>query len=515
MEKNYAKKIISEVLTKLKLSCGLACLAAGSYYFNFFMGTSDSGEVYLSASFARSDLLIATVVLWLTTSLICWFALWFISKISTLALRRAAQALFAVLMLAMFLRCYMKLAGYAFSDQILTAAGMMDGLPYPQWLLILPILLILPFFYKKPTMVSASLSFLAVAGFVSIPIGAMRMWETPIGRAHHNDVISKVRSLSGAELAQPPAVRRVVWVVFDEFDPEIAFDPAGQIVSLLPELTRLRAESLTMTQAASPSNSTDVSLPAMLMGVPAVAGINFSGPGEAALSSVDGRSFRFITENTVFGRLPGGAGEGAILGFYHPYCQVLSVGRCDSFSANMGTRWFDGLANLVPKRLSGILDAMTEITTKQINLLPGYLADDSKALTLLHLNIPHLPAHYAKQYFGLESADAYQLNLQMVDIVVGRILRELERSSARQQQLLILSSDHWYRMNRAQTPHPTLLIIKLSNDQQHMTMETPVSTYHLANLVIEYLDGHLQSHQEIKNWYSTLPFSPSWIPDAR
>lgn len=505
------------MLTRIKLTSGLACLAAGSYYFNFFFSLSDGSGIYLSASFARSDLLIATLVLWFTTALICYCALWFIVKIKSSVLRRTAEAFFTALVLAVFLRCYMKLAGFAVSYQMLTADGMIEGLPYPQWMLLLPTLLIFPFFYKRPTWASASLGFFAVAGFVAIPIGAMRMWETPIGSTAHASAVSNVRSSGNEELTQKPAARRVVWVVFDEFDPEVAFDPAGQIMSLLPELSRLRAQSLTMTQAASPSNSTDVSLPAMLMGLPA-AGINYSGPGEAIFSSLDGRHLRFNTENTVFGRLPGGAETGAILGFYHPYCQVLAVGRCDSFGTNMGTRWFDGLANLVPKRLSRILDAMTEVTTNQINLLPSYLADDSKELTLLHLNIPHLPAHYAKQHFGskaVSDGDAYQLNLQMVDLVVGRILGDLERSTPSQQQLLILSSDHWYRARSAETPHPALLIIKLRNDQKQVVLETPVSTYHLANLVTEYLDGHVQSHQEIKNWYSTLPFTPTWMPYAR
>jgi hypothetical protein len=68
----------------------------------------------------------------------------------------------------------------------------------------------------------------------------------------------------------PPSLRRVVWIVLEELDQRIVFEarPAGLE---LPELDRLRRESLYAHAARPPAGTTDVTTPALITGRPVVA----------------------------------------------------------------------------------------------------------------------------------------------------------------------------------------------------------------------------------------------------
>src|SRR5262249_57955272 len=67
-----------------------------------------------------------------------------------------------------------------------------------------------------------------------------------------------------------PSLGRVVWLVFEELDQRITFEarPAGLE---LPELDRLRRESLYANAARPPAVTSDVTMPALITGRPVVA----------------------------------------------------------------------------------------------------------------------------------------------------------------------------------------------------------------------------------------------------
>lgn len=491
------------------MAAGLASLAAGTYYFNFFVETVDGSGIYLSATYARADLLIATAVLWLVSLAVSRGAIALLAAPPPTGWRSAGLALFAGLMLAVFIRCYLKVAGYGVSDEALTFNWLPMG-GQQHWLLAAPAVLVAVLLSRSPARSAALLRFLTVCGLVTVPLGVWRMTQTPIGATQppwvHLDVTAPA-------LAAP---RRVLWLVLDEFDPEVAFDHAMGVSAQVPRLERLRASSVFMTRAASPAGSTDLSLPAMLLGE-SVEHMTYDGPGRALLSTTDKRLVPFDTAHSVFGRLPAGAASGSLLGFYHPYCQALQLGACASFGTNMGTRWYDGLANLVPKRFSGLLDPMTRISSLQAEAWPAMVADETKALTVLHLNLPHLPSRFAEQRTGeraANAAQAYAINLNYTDRVVDEILRTLDRAPTSQEQLVIVSSDHWWRARGRRTPHPALLMIKLRKDDQGLVIDNPVSSHHLAELALGFLRGGLNSHAAIRQWYLDQPYVPTWIPDA-
>ncbi|MCE4538161.1 LTA synthase family protein [Pelomonas sp. P7] len=497
------------VLSPWRTAAGLACLAAGTYYFNFFIETVDGSGVYLSATYSRADLLIATAVLWFVSLLACRGALSILAAASGV-LRTVGFAVYSGMMLAVALRCYMKVAGYLLTDEVLRFDWIAQGGPQ-RWLLATPAVLTTLFLLNSPLRSASLLRFLGVCGVVAVPLGVWRMLQTPIG-------------FTGPPLVQAqavittttPAPRRVIWLVLDEFDPEVAFHQALGVAADMPNLQKVRASGVVMTRAASPAGSTDLSLPAMLMGK-TVRSLIYDGPGRATLVDTDGQRTPFDTAHSVFGQLPSGPASASMLGFYHPYCKVFALGACTSIGTNMGTQWFDGLANLVPKRITGVLDPMTRISERQVAIWPGLLADASKTLTVLHLNLPHLPSHYAEAQTGVKatsSTDAYRINLIYTDRVVGEIRQALESAPSSQQQLLIISSDHWWRARGVRTPHPALLMVKLRHDSTPLVIDNPVSSYHLAGLTLAFLRGELDSHGDIRQWYLKQPYVPTWIPNA-
>jgi hypothetical protein len=490
-----------------KVAAGLASLAAGTYYFNFFIETVDGSGVYLSATYARADLLVATAVLWLTCFAGTRAAIALLTAEPATRWRSAGLALFAGMMVAVFIRCYLKLAGYGVSDEALSFNWLpMDG--HQRWLLATPAVLAALLLLRHSARAAAVLRFLAVCGLVAVVLGAWRLTQTPIGATR--------QPVPAQPAAAAPAPRRVLWLVLDEFDPQVAFDHAMGVSAHMPRFERLRATSVFMTRAASPAGSTDLSLPAMLLGEPA-RHMAYAGPGRASLVTLDKRQVPFDTAHSVFGHLPAGPSSGSLLGFYHPYCHALQLGTCVSFGTNMGTQWYDGLANLIPKRFSGLLDPMTRISNQQAKAWPAMVADESRALTVLHLNLPHLPSRFAEQRTGERAANAvqaYAINLRYTDRVVDEILRTLHGAPGSQEQLVIVSSDHWWRVRSQRTPHPALLMIKLRSDDQGMVIDNPVSLHHLAALVVGFLRGELNSHAAIRQWYLNQPYVPTWIPHA-
>src|SRR5262245_39466429 len=118
-----------------------------------------------------------------------------------------------------------------------------------------------------------------------------------------------------------PSLRRVVWLVFEELDQRITFEarPTGLE---LPELDRLRRESLYADGARPPGDTTEVTMPALITGRPvlAVAPLN---PKDLELTFSDGKTAQWSAEPNVFSRARTLGYDTALVGWYLPYRRVL------------------------------------------------------------------------------------------------------------------------------------------------------------------------------------------------
>lgn len=119
----------------------------------------------------------------------------------------------------------------------------------------------------------------------------------------------------------PPSLRRVVWIVFEELDQRIVFEarPTGLE---LPELDRLKRESVYAHAARPPAGTTDVAIPALITGRPVVA-VEPMTPSDLQLTFADGKTASWSAEPNVFSRARVLGYDTALVGWSLPYSRIL------------------------------------------------------------------------------------------------------------------------------------------------------------------------------------------------
>jgi hypothetical protein len=329
-----------------------------------------------------------------------------------------------------------------------------------------------------------------------------------------------------ARAAPPPAdarPRRVVWVLFDETDfNRVYAAEAGERLEL-PNFDRLARTSVFATNANSPASATLYSVPALLAGVPiSGTGVQIRGGESLLLERANAKPIPFGEATSIFGAITASGRGASVLGFFHPYCKLFKLQRCDSFpfpeiGGLDGALW----AN-IPDSISMKLrhkDYWADITQRSLLRLPQYLARDD-ALTFIHLNFPHLPADYADQLLHLPPSSSplteYSRNLLFTDRILGRIVQELQQQASRHELLLVVSSDHWlrnrwYRASEPETSRPIPLIVWRVGESTGYVLSQPVSTVHTAAMILDYLNGNLSTQEDIARWWANQPVYPSFI----
>src|SRR5262249_12429406 len=106
-----------------------------------------------------------------------------------------------------------------------------------------------------------------------------------------------------------------------ELDQRITFEvrPAGLE---LPELDRLKRESLSADAARPPAESSDAAIAALITGRPVVA-VTPTNPGDLELAFKDGKTAPWSAEPNAFGRARTLGYDTALVGWHLPYPKVL------------------------------------------------------------------------------------------------------------------------------------------------------------------------------------------------
>lgn len=321
--------------------------------------------------------------------------------------------------------------------------------------------------------------------------------------------------------------RKAIWVVFDEFDPEIAFSRSN--LGGLSNFKILLDSAVSHSQMYAPSYATLISIPSMLMGVP-TNGNAFNEVGMLELKTTDQSPLPFDYRNTLFYRLSNHHLNSSILGFYHPYCAIFGQTKCKSFAYAPDFRWYSGILHAYAhKRLpeficrlfdknyfpANQIDPMANITEQQLSLLPDFILDRSVNFTFIHLNVPHLPANYAQKLFNEHADDqltSYKLNLRLADYFLNEILKNTDKIK-NQKVLLILSSDHWFRAREEGklVSHPALFIAKINDDNQKINLNKPTSSIYIEEMVNKFLNNEISSHGDIQNYLSNKTFHKTYL----
>lgn len=349
---------------------------------------------------------------------------------------------------------------------------------------------------------------------------------------------------------RPGPARRVLWMVFDELDQRLAFDLREPKVDL-PELDRLRAESVTANRATQTAGDTAQALPSLLSGV-IYSAVKVEGADALRVytpNSSKGMDWR--DEPNVFKKARAMGVNAALVGWHHPYCRVLgdSMVRCMALPSEFPTAALpenlasiEGLwgsaRSLFRLQLLGIEEIFsrggaqaTEAVrddyiqrSHQQQFLQirdrayADLADKRLDLVFLHFPTPHPFGIYNRERhdFELNRSLGYADNLALVDRTVGEIRRELEQAGLWDSTSLVITSDHglrpalwsghmgWTaeleRLTGGKQSETVPVIVKLAGQDRGVVYDRPFSNVVCGDLSLAILSGQIRTADDVVRW---------------
>lgn len=282
---------------------------------------------------------------------------------------------------------------------------------------------------------------------------------------------------ASAPAAAPGAARQeggpIVLVIFDEWS-WLRLTTDGRISDAYPNLRRIAAQSLVVDHASAPSYTTRLSLPRLL----------YQEQGRVVAANgrlwweVDGVRRPAPEVPSLFDRARAAGYRTVLLGFYLPYAALLGADGADHIVSYAhvptGAGWWQEVQLMLLRNLAHGTGPITQATWPRIyarlyserwrdvngelrRLVAGALAEEpARTLMVLHLPLPHAPfvfeadGRYRGPFEGerMESDSvAYERHLRYSDLVLGEILAALEGAGRLDPSLLILTSDHSWKLD--------------------------------------------------------------------
>ena len=334
---------------------------------------------------------------------------------------------------------------------------------------------------------------------------------------------------------------RVLWVIFDELDYQAAFAARPSSVAL-PELDRLRDESIAATSAYPPARWTMRSIPALVTGRLVADAqpssynelmIKFDGAGEPAPWSA---------QPNVFSRAREIGGAAAVVGWYHPYCRVIggdlarcsftvvanemdARGQCVSRSMLEHFRMIGAAAQVIRQVLPKSLKSEKSSEFNYVASLKriaqesaAAAADGALSLVMVHFPAPHWPCMYdrRKDDFTFEGGCNYFDNLELVDRTFGDLRRSMERAGLWEDTVVLVSSDHWWRTeiwpkNQSWTNEEQAVLskgadyrvpfmLKLKRQRASVVYKPSFNTVLSQDLLLALMRGELSAPPDVTAW---------------
>ena len=343
--------------------------------------------------------------------------------------------------------------------------------------------------------------------------------------------------------------KRVLWLIFDEMDQRMSFAERPKTVHL-PELDRLRSQSLYATNAYPPAPLTYISMPALITGrlvakVTPVSSselmINFAG---------EGQSVGWSTQPGIFSEARQSGFNTGLVGWCHPYCDVIGSGltTCDvvkeksvddiSLKASMFSQ-AQSLISTVPlvqqvslpfiQRVGFINHLVTQGERQKYLVRYQYVlkgaikaaTNPNLDLVMVHCPAPHPPGIYNRSTgnFSMEGDRGYLDNLELVDRTLGQLRREMESAGTWDNTTILISADHWWRTEMwsrgpfwtredaeasgNKMDHRIPFMLKLAGQSDAVTYSPAFNTVLTHDLLLAVLRGQVSNQQNLVEWLDT------------
>lgn len=523
---------------------GLSFLISGSFYFTLRMGKmlADGGHSYVALNrFPISDIIITTAVLF-------FFSVIFIYSILKINHKVNNKFIFLILSLlitfitALTFKMFFDMVDYSwyhigFTHIYSRIQNVKIALYAKLIWFLLPFVVsfIVVILFRRST--QNLLKFLSILGFV---IFTMMSYQIFTLQKLYSSFDIKDDSLYPQ--TETKKERKVIWIIFDEFDHEIAFIDKPNNLEL-PNFTKLRNNALTHNKLFAPADGTFYSVPSMLIGE-YTQGATFKNH-RYIMKTNDKKMIPFNFENTIFGKTNNDGFTSSITGLgFHSYCLMIQV-KCKVF--NEPLRWYDGITHVLHVRQiitflgrgeSKPKGFHRDINPEIIKSMYEFIESPNPTNFLfIHNRVPHLCAACKNGFSGIadkkfnkestNTEEAYLLNLKFVDYLLGEILKRLDTKEYKENEtLLILNSDHWARPEATaifpsrkkdppKKPYPALFIAKILGDNQKEEIFEPDSGIHTQELVHKFLKKEINTHQDIKKFFDEKSGYEVFFPSGK
>jgi len=345
--------------------------------------------------------------------------------------------------------------------------------------------------------------------------------------------------------------RRMIWLLFDEFDQRLAFDLRKLTVDL-PELDRLRTVSFVANQAHQTAEWTTLAVPALLSGTILASDQLVDANTLLVYPEGSSQGGNWRDQPNVFKGVRDLGLNSALVGWHHPYCRIIGgdTVRCMDLPSGHPTAALiretsateQGLKKTIFDLFFLQLASIRDIFRIKGTPLSEVLKDEyvqrrqqqqyfqlrDRALVdavdpqidflFIHLPAPHLFGIYNRRRgdFSLDNSLSYADNLALVDRTVGELRHALEKAGLWDSTTLLITSDHGLRPNLwrghmgwtaeleqltggKQSPLVPF-IVKLAGQDTGATFDKPFSNALCAAFVVATLSGKISTASDAGAW---------------
>ena len=322
---------------------------------------------------------------------------------------------------------------------------------------------------------------------------------------------------------------KVIWLILDEFDPQIAFEKENN----LKNFKSLLENSFSLTNSFSPSSHTMESIPSIFMSrnVKEIEYKNF----RIFFTNHENIKKEFNFKNTFFHSLDEKKFSFQIISEVLPYCFMLGLeDNCIKNQAKQ-KNYFDSIIStftpysymrklyeiiyLKGKQNSFINENVNAnvvlndnfYLSKKLNFKLKDFEDTIKStnnLTLIHLFLPKsntIASKHVEKFYKTKVNDGlekYKLMLNYTDLIIEGIMDKIQEQND-DEIMILITSDHWLRVS-SNDPKPSLFIAKILGDETKLVNEKKIMNIFIPNLISNFLQNKIKTHLEINDYIKTF-----------
>ena len=334
---------------------------------------------------------------------------------------------------------------------------------------------------------------------------------------------------------------RVLWLLFDEMDQRMTFSSRPATLQL-PELDRLRSQTIYASNAYPPSDFTLMSMPALINGklISKAKPVN---PSELMITFADSKEpVSWSSQPNIFSRAREAGFNTALTGYYFPYSRLIGETLNNCFWQipeifTLRESMFDQIESLIntiplahnlPAHFGIINNKRAKQSRDRRSCQDTYLGilgaakkvvvDADLGLILVHMPIPHPPGIYDRHKgdFELDGESSYLDNLQLADRALGDLRRVMEDAGLWEDTIVLVTSDHWWRdylwrsLQVWSTEDEDILpsdddnrvpfLLKLARQKQAVTYDAKFNTVLIHDLLLALLREELSGPDSVISW---------------